>query len=382
MKQRDLLLDALRVGAALLVLAGHVRAFVFKDWSLIAHHGTWEAAFYFATGLGHQGVVVFFVLSGYLVGGSVATSWRQGTWSMEDYILRRLVRLQVVLLPALLMTWMWDTSGASLTAGAGYDGRYVDLIHSGPERIPPIDHSLSTLLGNAAFLMSIQVPVFGSNGPLWSLAYEFWYYVMFPCAWLALHCSGVVRAISVAVVAILVFWLPAAAILGGVVWICGFCAWYARAEIHCVQSRTGRGTGAILGGAVFLGSMVAVRLCEGPWADLSLGLATAALIVLAGTMSAGPSSAAARAVARLADGSYTLYACHFPVLCALAYRLILPERFEPDSAKGIASFLAMSAATLVYAVGMWWLFERNTDSWRRALARLLLRYRREVRPLP
>ena len=35
---------------------------------------------------------------------------------------------------------------------------------------------------NAFFLQTIVGPTFGSNGPLWSLAYEWWYYVLFPLA--------------------------------------------------------------------------------------------------------------------------------------------------------------------------------------------------------
>jgi peptidoglycan/LPS O-acetylase OafA/YrhL len=39
---------------------------------------------------------------------------------------------------------------------------------------------------NAFFLQTIAGPTFGSNGPLWSLAYEWWYYVLFPLVLAAL----------------------------------------------------------------------------------------------------------------------------------------------------------------------------------------------------
>src|SRR5262249_14488667 len=45
---------------------------------------------------------------------------------------------------------------------------------------------LPIFLGNLFFLQTILVPTFGTNGPMWSLANEFWYYVLFPCAFLAL----------------------------------------------------------------------------------------------------------------------------------------------------------------------------------------------------
>jgi peptidoglycan/LPS O-acetylase OafA/YrhL len=35
-------------------------------------------------------------------------------------------------------------------------------------------------VGNVAFLQGLHVPIYGTNNPLWSLAYEAWYYLMFP----------------------------------------------------------------------------------------------------------------------------------------------------------------------------------------------------------
>src|SRR5262249_43175133 len=46
-----------------------------------------------------------------------------------------------------------------------------------------------TLVGNLLFLQSVVVRPFGSDDPLWSLSFEFWYYALFPCAWLALASS-------------------------------------------------------------------------------------------------------------------------------------------------------------------------------------------------
>ena len=39
---------------------------------------------------------------------------------------------------------------------------------------------LPTLLGNLAFLQDFFARPYGSNGPLWSLSYEFWFYLVFP----------------------------------------------------------------------------------------------------------------------------------------------------------------------------------------------------------
>ena len=46
--------------------------------------------------------------------------------------------------------------------------------------------SLQDGLGNAAFLQMIAVPPYGSNTPLWSLSFEWWYYILFPLGWIAI----------------------------------------------------------------------------------------------------------------------------------------------------------------------------------------------------
>src|SRR5204863_1384009 len=72
---------------------------------------------YFLSGYGHTAVVVFFVLSGFLVGGTVIRSDRNGRWSWRGYVLQRGTRLYVVLIPALLLTLCWDFAEQAVSAG-------------------------------------------------------------------------------------------------------------------------------------------------------------------------------------------------------------------------------------------------------------------------
>ncbi len=69
MNQRLPYLDSLRAGAAICVLVSHLRSFLFVDWPYVTNKNILLGAFYFLTGLGHEAVVVFFVLSGFFVGG-------------------------------------------------------------------------------------------------------------------------------------------------------------------------------------------------------------------------------------------------------------------------------------------------------------------------
>ena len=77
-------LDFLRWTSALAVLAGHVRMFLFPPMESIGHAGIPLKTFYLLTGFGHQAVMIFFVLRGFLVGGRAAEKISEGTFRMAD----------------------------------------------------------------------------------------------------------------------------------------------------------------------------------------------------------------------------------------------------------------------------------------------------------
>src|ERR1700751_1049072 len=70
--------------------------------------------------------------------------------------------------------------------------------HSGPI-------SLATFFANLFFLQSLYAPVFGTNVPLWSLAYEAWYSALFPPAAIALGLVGEPNRLRMRVVSALMF---------------------------------------------------------------------------------------------------------------------------------------------------------------------------------
>ncbi len=122
--------------------------------------------------------MVFFVLSGFLVGGSVIRGRMEDRWSWSLYLINRLTRLWVVLIPALILGSIWDHSGIHIFGVAGIYGGHAQ---ANVGRVPVLPRlSASVMLGNALFLQGIYAPTFGSNGPLWSLSNEFWYYLLFP----------------------------------------------------------------------------------------------------------------------------------------------------------------------------------------------------------
>jgi peptidoglycan/LPS O-acetylase OafA/YrhL len=170
-------LKALRGIAVFFVPLNHLRDALFVDYETIARHNPPTSAAYLASGLGRQWVIVFFVLSGYLVGGSVLRSVGSQSWSWRAYLLARLSRLYVVLLPALLLGEALDWLGMHLTG--------TESVYSGNSEMHALVINVHGVLmwpilaANALFLQPFQlpgmgprsVPTLGSNRALWSLSY-------------------------------------------------------------------------------------------------------------------------------------------------------------------------------------------------------------------
>ena len=101
------IINLVRAVAALLVVVGHVRVLLFQDYAS-APHSAPMALLYAMTSLGPSAVIVFFVLSGYWVGGGALGKLRRGTFTWRGYASSRLTRLWLVLVPALILTWLVD----------------------------------------------------------------------------------------------------------------------------------------------------------------------------------------------------------------------------------------------------------------------------------
>lgn len=352
-------LDLLRGVSALLVCAGHIRNFLFVDYGEVESPGLLGKLFYFATGLGHSAVIVFFVLSGYFVGGSVWRQVRSGGFDWGKYLLARLSRLWVVLIPALLLTLVLDGLGTRLLGGAGYDGRWHALLSSGPGS-GGMDVSPLTLAGNVFFLQTIAVPVLGTNGPLWSLANEFWYYLMFP--FLAL---GLVRRSFLYWGAAAILCLGLGSVQPGIAsgflfWLMGWLA--ARQEQSTLRVSGGL---AFMAATAFVAALASTKLLGAFQGELAVATATWLLLRILPQVRMR-NRVLARGASGLADMSYSLYLFHFPFLSLCWFAFLAPIQLQP-SLFSYGQFFALLAGTLLLGFAMWWLFERHTDYLRNIL---------------
>lgn len=318
-------LDWIRALAAIIVFVGHLRIFCLGDFS--AYNGNiplYIKAFYHISGLGHQAVIVFFVLSGFLVGGSVLKELTEtGGLRIYNYIVARIARIHSVLVPALLLGGLADWIGLHIVqAYEVYERRhYTVILHQSVSG----QLDFSTLLANLACLQTIVRPVLGSNSPLWSLANEFWYYFLFPALLITVWPGTPLHRRFVAgLIAVVIIWML------GLTKNLYFVFWLAGVGVRLAPS--GRAIPGWIILFLFLGVLEATQITSSQIALMEwLGVTGSDALVAASfstflwVVISHPirlPTSLARLGKLMASCSYTLYACHFP-LAALFVAILI-----------------------------------------------------------
>lgn len=367
--------------AATAVLLHHVSAtFVSVPDIMTARHNALEYVWWFATPyiFAHEAVIVFFVLSGFLVGGAVAGRRKQETPWLRSYVIDRLARIYIVFLPVIALTLILDTSGRSLFAAANlYDlpflaGRY--------------DPGL--ILPNLLSLQGLWFEPLGTNLPLWSLGMEVWFYLLFPLLllpWLSAYPNHWLRVFGLAAAILFLMALPPTNYMPF-----GFAIWALGAAARVLPRPLMRSKWLAL--ALFVILSVVVRLAirehflmQPPvkyLVDAAEALCFANLLLtLRFDQSAGFRFARSGIHARLASFSYTLYAFHVPVVFWLAGAIGVTFgagwRLQQATLLHYVVALGVIAFVLIAGYGLSLLTEAHTETVRRRARAMFARRRSE-----
>lgn len=152
MKQKVQSLEALRALAAIYVLLHHT----LFEFGIITQNSIIGFAFKF----GQEAVITFFLLSGFVI----ALSLSKNDYKFKTYFLHRFLRIY----PIIIVSWILSYIS-------------VSLINGKLESLNLFEISLNLLmLQDLSYLKPgvIVDPLFGNN-PLWSLSYEWWFYMIF-----------------------------------------------------------------------------------------------------------------------------------------------------------------------------------------------------------
>jgi len=175
-------LEALRGFAAIYVLIHHARWFLWAGYTngYLKQPGSFnlfnKALVYFFSLFiyGHEAVIFFFVLSGFAIHLKYSISIKQNgnEFSLKNYLIRRSKRIYPPLIFALIFTYLVDSLGKS----------FDFPIYGNQTPFPTVKDNFSfiTLIGSLIFLTNTYVESWGSNFALWSLKFEWWFYMFYP----------------------------------------------------------------------------------------------------------------------------------------------------------------------------------------------------------
>jgi peptidoglycan/LPS O-acetylase OafA/YrhL len=363
----SILIMLLRGLAAFIVAGAHLRAEMYPGLRTITDASLWFKGFAFVTGFAHQAVMVFFVISGWLVGGSLLNKMGH-PGAVANYAVDRATRLWTVLIP---------TFGLTLLFGLGTGV----LLPNGIDFSAANEFSALSFAGNLVGLQRVTMLDFGGNYPLFSLANETWYYVMFPLIVLLFAARrNTVRIASGVGLALAVVLLPVEIILYFSIWLLG--VGFSRVRIDC-----GSGVRWVWLVLLLVPTSVYFRLTgdNGAYDQTTLGMDLACsltFLVLLSSLQfkAAPASTLARPMARtgkfFADFSFSLYVLHVPLIMLMQHVALTRfglRQLSPSEPLHFCIYLGMLAFLLGAAYLSYLLFESHTYRIRRLLKEGLAR---------
>gem|GEM_PF-1111646 len=338
--------DAARGVAASLVLIHHLTVFFPGAFKTLLGHNTLAAqALNVLSDLNTEAVMLFFVISGFCIRSSSQKADFARWADVIHYGRRRFARI---------VPLYWFTLAFTGAAGA-----IIGLT---------ADHafSLETLLGNLSFLQSSDsargtwFAPYGLNGPLWSISYEVFYYVLFPFVLIGERGLGI-RSASLSLVLAFVFSIVAFTAYSLapnpiMLFATYYCVWHLGVCAFDVLQNPGETRVAL---AVTVGAVIVISAIIG-WhtsanlANIRNGAIIAALWIAAQAWPVARAFGALVPVGKIIGGfariggiSYGLYLLHHPLL-----RLVSTLFGDTITTLALAIITALIVATLAEAGGL------------------------------
>lgn len=323
------LMSSIRGTAALIVAVVHAfQVFV------LPYFGLYGVAHLASSWLATYAVIAFFIVSGFMIFQSISRhKTADGTFNIMGFLLARFFRIYPPLIAAVLLSLVVYWLIKSLDLHGAVSFRLGGELFLSRERVEfEWDRLLPTLLLLYNVVPSVPPPL-SINGPLWTLAYEWWFYLFAGLSSGLLSRRSLIRWCIFFGLLLLFFVQPS-----GILFWVFFMVWYAGFFLSYMHSRN------LLNSPKFwLIAALSVVLCSlcifftGKGAPLKylleplqrLGnrahitmmfvsfIMTIALAVLIRTNCSG------RIFVKAASYSYTLYLIHFPLLL-LAFSFLHP----------------------------------------------------------
>lgn len=369
---QSLFLDLVRLIAAQIVLVAHLSEWLY--WPFAKNNPPSEGLmFYFGylvyepVLMGGFAVALFFVLSGFLISKSIYKLHHTTGFNLGDYILNRVARLLPTLLVAVLITLIvyFLISLFNLFGLPNYT--LQDSTVSFPRSSANI--KTSTIVVTSLFLNGmIGVPginwgTMNNNGPLWSLAHEFWFYI---CAGLFVY--GFLNKKKWPIIAAIGFILWQL-IFSNFFWVTGFLVWILGAVSALGKCRRGVLPLLIIGSLLSIFFILKMNYGS-PLSLFDRGICgiSALLILNTGLAIFSDLNITSSVIKTGASYSFTLYAIHWPCI-VLFVGLFGPQlsSWSPLFKTINYSLLFLGINLLAYFISRW---SEDTPRWRKLISKI------------
>lgn len=360
-------LDGLRGLASLYVVIGHARLLLWEGYreGYLLQPEQYSALdkglmyFFSLFKYGHEAVIFFFIISGFVIhlryAKKLTVEGSRAKFDWAQFVGRRARRLYPPLIAALLITYLVDVIGKSQGFGIYFQATPYSLIN----QVVRSDLSPITFVGNLAFLMQAYVPFYGTNGPLWSLKCEWWFYMVYPIFWwISRRSMGMAAGLMALLFAAATISGPWPVILFQQIFSSMLIWWLGAMMADYYTGRMRIPRGRVLAPASLIAA--ALLIASGKFAvhDLGVGIMFTALLTLClYYQGRGWKLTLLSRVKPLGDMSYTLYVMHYPLLVVLSGWLMSrsPVGRLPQ---GFAWVMVGIALTLLASFALHFLVER------------------------
>jgi peptidoglycan/LPS O-acetylase OafA/YrhL len=245
-------------------------------------------------------------------------------------------------------------------------------------KIPPqTSQKISDLISNAFFLQPFKGTQWGGNGPLWSLSYEFWYYLVF-FSIISVVSYLLKREISFGLIPNLLVLFVASRILDldwlilGIIWLSGaLAAYFLKLDSFVSFTRKYQKPIALkltlLTFTFTLPALICLKLLPRFISfPIAIVFLTIAISLTQNEHTIDLNGSLRKTIVRGSEYSFSLYLTHFPLI-ALATSLFVPVDRWRMSPFGILILMLLTLGALLTAYGFAWLTEFNLTQVRIAL---------------
>lgn len=349
--QTDLyILNWIRGACAILVVLGHARVF---GWRQGLPSDMWSNGIsriiLSPSSLGMESVSVFFVISGYLVGGQTYNQITDGSFLWRRFLVDRMTRLYIVLIPGMLFTWLCF--------------RFSQHIGN---KSPSSNFELEKFLCNVIFLMPTRCEPYGNNSSLWSLGYEFYFYLLFAaaCTFFQREKRYITRVFFFCLIlTITISFTPALFILFPA-WLLGAFAYYLETQILDLWLNQRKNSIFFVGLFLLIISFLISNLLSlnENFTILFISLPASIFIIAMAQISKRinkPSSIGITLLDYFGKTSYSIYVFHLPIIL-----LFFNFYSSLQGILGIIQIYLVGSITIIFSSLAYFFFEKYTKNFR------------------